>query len=300
MAQGASDAEAASVEWIANLKPYITSSSSPGYDENKYFIGSYTEEAEEMVKRQNIYLMARKDFDAYKKSGVSDKATDELEDIARKLEMELKNFEENCESMANFRLDEAERQIDRLLKRAAEEAKKIGTGDMPLPASKFALQQPLHPLGLGKLVLGGDHERVVELENKYAQLLAEDAKLVQARISENRMLPDKYSGVDAATLKAKAEEILKAKYSKAKVLRTTLISDDWKEENVLEWTDTTRTAWRHRVTRYLSAQTAGKIGKETKVYTINIGKDRRSDGSWGPLHGHVMFEDLILEENVQK
>ena len=33
---------------------------------------------------------------------------------------------------------------------------------------------------------------------------------------------------------------------------------------------------------------------------IHVGKDRRTDGSWGDLYGHVMFTDPILEENVAK
>ncbi|MGD8284074.1 MAG: hypothetical protein PVG08_08200, partial [Desulfobacterales bacterium] len=59
-------------------------------------------------------------------------------------------------------------------------------------------------------------------------------------------------------------------------------------------------ALRHRVTRSVSTQVAGKLDGETTLYTIHIAKDRRTDGSWGQLHGHIMFEDPILEKNVQK
>ena len=77
-------------------------------------------------------------------------------------------------------------------------------------------------------------------------------------------------------------------------------SADWAAESVIEWTDTTQSALRHRVTRAVSAQVAGKSGDATTLYTLHIAKDRRTDGSWGPLHGHIMFKDPILEENVQK
>ena len=149
-------------------------------------------------------------------------------------------------------------------------------------------------------LLGINDERVKMLETKYQEALALDAKLAKIRVEQTRMLPDKFGGSDLKILKNKSEEVLRKAKAGVKVLRTTVVSSDWQEENVIEWTDTSRSVLRHRITRSVSTQVAGKLNGETTLYTINIAKDRRTNGSWGQLHGHIMFEDPILEKNVQK
>ena len=114
------------------------------------------------------------------------------------------------------------------------------------------------------------------------------------------MLPDKFGGRDGKKLAAKARDVLKAAHAAAKPLRTTIISEDWKEERVVEYTDTTKTQVRYRVTRSVTAQVAGKVEDDVFLYTIHLAQDRKADGKWGLLHGHVMFTDAMLEANVKK
>ena len=40
-------------------------------------------------------------------------------------------------------------------------------------------------------------------------------------------------------------------------------------------------------------------GGSASVYTLDISKDKRSDGSFGELYGHVMYQDPILPENIK-
>ena len=114
------------------------------------------------------------------------------------------------------------------------------------------------------------------------------------------MTPDKFDGAELDDIKERAQQALKEKHPGTKILRTTVISEDWKEERVLEHTDTTKTAIRYRVTRSVSAQIAAKDDGKVSLYTMYVGKDQNSDGSWGPLKSHVMFEDPMLEENVDR
>ncbi|MBN1517198.1 hypothetical protein JXA32_11605 [Candidatus Sumerlaeota bacterium] len=299
----AADAQAAaqdSAPWIEKLQPYVAPMSHPKHDKDKYFIGGYTEDKTEMAQRMALYAQACTDYDAYEQSGVAAKATEELADIAKELKRQLDAFADECSRMANLRLDEAEQQIDHLLKRMEEEQQKGESGETPILMSKFAIETARHPLDLAKNVLGEENERVLALEKKYEQLLKTDAEMHKARVADTRMLPDKFNGDELDSLKAKAQEVLLRNYNRAKALRTTVISGDWKEENVVEWTDTSRTAVRHRITHYVSAQVAGKVDGEVKLYTIYLAKDRKSEDSWGELYGHVMFEDPMLEENVDK
>ena len=62
------------------------------------------------------------------------------------------------------------------------------------------------------------------------------------------------------------------------------------------WSDSIR----RRVTRSVSAQVAAKQGGVVQLYTVHVAKDKKSDGSWGALHGHIMFTDPMLEQHVGK
>ena len=114
------------------------------------------------------------------------------------------------------------------------------------------------------------------------------------------MIPDAFKGQELDMLKTTAAEFLRKEHPDAKVLRTTIISKDWSEERQWEYTDTSKTAIRYRITQSVTAQIAGKRGNDVFLYTIHIAKDQRSDGSWGALYGHVMFTDPMLGENVKK
>ena len=87
----------------------------------------------------------------------------------------------------------------------------------------------------------------------------------------------------------------------AKNLRATLPAADWKEENVVEWTDTTHSALRNRITRFMTAHAAAQAA-DGKVYLhrVHLAADRKSDGAWSPLYGHVMTSDWMAEKNVNK
>ena len=131
-------------------------------------------------------------------------------------------------------------------------------------------------------------------------MINKDNEHRRIRTERTFMTSDQYKGSDLKSLHEKAEAIVKKDFSDAKVLRKTVISTDWKEERVLEFTDTTQTATRYRVTRSLTAQAGAKRGSDVFLYTLHIAKDQRSDGSWGELYGHIMFTDPMLESNINK
>jgi hypothetical protein len=139
-----------------------------------------------------------------------------------------------------------------------------------------------------------------ELKEKLAALLEENEKRRTLRTERTFMLPDTYTGSDIAALKATAKAVVSKKFPAAAALRTTVVSKDWNEERVWEWTDTSKSAIRYRVTRSVSAQLAGKLQGTVFLYTIHVAQDRQTDGSWGSLHGHIMFTDPMLEKNVTK
>jgi hypothetical protein len=299
-AKAAAQAKAESDKWVAKFTPYITGPGQSGYDSERYFVASYTADQQEMAKRTIIFGKVSAEMEAYRAAGLGENATDELNLIIRDIKYALKSFEESTKSMAEVKVKEAERQIDYIITWLNKEAKKIGSKEMPLIMNRMTFESARRDLDGAASILGKNEPRVKKLEDKYSEALALDAKLAKVRVAQTRMVPDKFGGSELSALKGKAKEVLGQAKSGVKILRATVISSDWKEESVVEWTDTTRSALRHRVTRSVSAQVAGKLGSETTLYTLHIAKDRRTDGSWSQLRGHIMFEDPILEENVGK
>jgi len=149
----------------------------------------------------------------------------------------------------------------------------------------------------------------VEQGDAKLSMLQKMMKKIEERDRKNRaigaertfMIPDNYSGGDTDALRQKVEEILKKKYAKALKLRVTLPAENWKEESVVEWTDTTKTVVQHRNTRFMTTQVAAK-GADGKVYlhSIHLACNRQSDGNWGPFYGHIMWTDWMAEKNVNK
>lgn len=298
--QAEADAKTSSTLWLARLKPFTAGPGQPDHDPKKYFIGSYTEDQAEMNERARILGLVQEAMDSYDKSGFGDNATEDLQQVVRQLKYQIQSFQESFASMADVKVKNATQHMEHQLKKADAEVKKIGTDQLPLPVGNDALQTIRRDLDRAAIMLGEQEPRVAALRDQYNKLVEMNAKLVRARIAETRMVADKFGGSETKAVKAKAVEIATEKKPGLQILRTTVISPDWTEENVVEWTDTTHSAVRHRVTQAVSAQIAGKKDGETKLYTLHIARDRRSGGSWGPLYGHIMFEDAILEENVAK
>ena len=299
-AKASADAQAQSNQWIARLKPYVTGMGQPGYDSERFFVAGFTEDQQEMAKRTTIFGKVSADMEAYRASGPGNNASDELQRIVRDIEYAMTSFQESSTSMAVFKLSNAGQKIDYITQWLAKEENKVGTKDLPGSLNKMTFMDARRDLDGAANLIGAEDTRIKALEEKYQAAIQKDAQLAKARVSQTRMIDDKFTGSGLNSLKTKAQEVLASANSDVKVLRTTVVSEDWNEENVIEWTDTSRSILRHRITHSVSAQVAGKNGNETILYSIHIAKDRRADNTWSPLRGHIMFEDPILEENVDK
>jgi hypothetical protein len=49
----------------------------------------------------------------------------------------------------------------------------------------------------------------------------------------------------------------------------------------------------------VTAQVGAIKGAEAFLFTVDVSQDRKADGTWGELYGHVMFKDPILEKNIK-
>jgi hypothetical protein len=289
-----------SAAWVARLKPYVNPVGRPDHNPEKYLIPSATMEEKEMQKRLMIYAQASTDFTEYQKAALPAGKTEELQKIEEDLARNLKQFKASCGQYAENIRKEFETDLTHAQEFIKAQQSKKGADDKPLPLDKLQLKNMRDKLNYLAVLLKPDDPQLIEDNKKYDELIRQDEEVRKNAIAQTRMTADQYKGSDAEFLRKKAEEIVLKKYPQAKTPRITLISPDWKEERVLEYTDTTNSALRYRVTRSVTAQVASKQGNNVFLYTLDLSKDQRTDNSWGDIYGHIMFTDPILEENITK
>ncbi|HBK60083.1 MAG TPA: hypothetical protein DDZ84_04725 [Firmicutes bacterium] len=148
-----------------------------------------------------------------------------------------------------------------------------------------------------RLLYSAASEELRSLEADLAEAEALQAAIDAIMVESRCMKPDAFREQESAMLKKLAEDIVTKAYPGVEILRIHVVSSDWVTERVEEWTDTTKTAWRVRVTRGLTAQAAVKLEGECLLYTIFLRQDT-IDGTANPLTGHIMFTDRMLEKNL--
>ncbi len=279
-------------EWLAKLQPYVT----PG--DPKRLIASASRNSADLQARQQIYADAAATLAEYQKAEFPVGKSDELVEVEKELDQATKDFAKSCVEYAEQDLKSADDKLTYADKWLAKQEAKKDPKDPPLYMQKDQLREILDLIDSAATLIARNDPRFASLRERMAAIEQRDLAIRKARIDLTRMLPDRWKGDAMEDLKAKAVAVVGEKFSGATVLRTTLISENWKEESALESTDTTNTALRFRVTRRAIAQVAAKVGGEVWLYTLNISKDRQSDGTWGELQGHIMFTDPILEQNV--
>jgi hypothetical protein len=290
--------EGGSNAWIAKLLPYVLQRGQKGYVPEKEFVASYTEDPKDMDQRMKLYVEATNLFDEYQKAKFPEGKTDELLDLEKRLAYKLKTYNQELKMASDRYFEKAANEIKRgksNLDRNEERTKDGRT--KPILLHALVLNGIARDMAWAENLMPGDR-RIPELKKAFEALQKEQSRWREKMIESTVMISHKFNGKESDPLKKMSENIVKKKYADAKILRVNVISSDWKEERALEFTDTTRTAIRYRVTRCVTGQVAAKRGGDCFLYTTYIGKNRHSDGTWGEYYGHIMFTDRMLEKNV--
>lgn len=289
-------ANATAGEWTKRIHPYVMGPGRAEHNPDKFLMPSSTSDPQELVRRQNLCREATALLDESAKAGLAD-VPDELAEAQRQLKYAVQTFRASYAEHVERCLQDAERradEIDAFLKRQASAA----SGQAVL-LEKSQLGELRRKIDEAEGMAESGNARATTLRSRFAGLEKQDAALRQAHIEQTRMTADRYTGTDLKNLKQCAESIVAEKRPGSKILRTTLISTDWKEECVIEPTDTTRTALRFRTTRSVTAQVAAKQGASVLLHTLDLSKDLLQDRAWGPVYGHIMFSDPMIEKNVK-
>ena len=292
--------EAGSNEWIEKLKPYVLLRGQKGYVPEKEFVASYTEDPKEMDQRMKLYVDASNLFGEYQRAQFPNGKTDELLELEKKLTYKLKTYKAELKMAADRYFEKAAADIKRGKSNLDKNKERTKDGNTkPTLLHALVLSGIARDIAWAENLMPGD-SRIPELQKEFKALQKEQRRWREKMVESTVMIPHKFNGKESDALKKMAENIVKKKFSDAKILRVNVISSDWKEERALEFTDTSRTAIRYRITRSVSGQVAAKHGDDCFLYTTYMAKNRQSDGSWGQYYGHIMFTDRLLEKNVNK
>lgn len=282
--------------WVEKLGPYVQAGG------EKAFYAAYSEDQAEMAQRKALYEEIKPLYDEYLNEEFPDGKTDELERIASDLGSRLDEFPAIMDQSTDTVFATADNKLDQELDFLASNNKwESDPNEKPYVLAQDRLDQAKALVDKYAGQDGADQAKVAQLEEKYQALVQANDKRRTALTERTVMLADAFTGAEADDLKAKAVELVKKDHPDADPKRVNVISADWKEESVEEWTDTSKSAVRHRVTRSVTVQVAAVTGQGCFLYSVHVATDlNKSDSSWGPYYGNVMFIDAMLEENISK
>ncbi len=284
--------------WVGKLRQYAD----VGAGSDKYLIVGATFGEDEINRRAALLEEAKALWGEYEKAQFPLGKTAQLVQLEKDMQQKLQEMPESLRQSRALVSGDLEKEFDRVLGYLNQDT---GWRTDESKTPNIVMQRDVEPLqeALKRFAstVQPDDAKLAALRDKLAQIEKADQENRAVRAKRTYLAPDKYAGDDADALRRKVEDIVKEKVDGAKPLRITLPAAAWKEESVVEWTDTTHTALRHRITRFMTTQVAAK-SPDGKVYlhSVHLAADRQSDGSWGALYGHIMWSDWMAEENVKK
>ena len=285
-------------KWVDSFRSYV----SAGSGTDKFLVRSPMFGKDHVNRQAELFEEAKGVWAEYQKAEFPFGKTPALIDLEKEMAEAIKEMPEvirQCKALISGNI---EKEFDRVLTQLEKDTGwKTDKTKMP----RVAMKRDVDPLARAI----EEYASTVKPDDPQLASLKEKLELIHKKDQENRaicaerryMRSWKYKGSDGADIEDAAGKIVKKEFPKAKILRTTLPAADWKEERVLEYTDTTNTAVRYRTTHFMSADVAAK-GDDGKVYlhVVHVAADRTSSGNWGELYGNVKWSDWMIEENVNK
>lgn len=296
--------EKQSAEWVAKFQEYLAYSGGEGHNPAKLVFVPGTSEPEKFADAKKRYEALKKFYEEYKNTNFPNGKTWELEDIAdNKAPTRLKDFEEGFASRMGSVAMRAEGDINTAMAQLEKDnGWKSDKSIRPNLVDHKWITSITEVTEQAVTALGADDPKARQIQAKFNALVAKDKENRQIRKERTFMTPDVYTGNDINALKKKANALVKADNKEGgNPLRCTIIAENWREETVHEWTDTSRTVRRWRTTRHQTAQVAAKTSNGVRLITVALAQNKQSDGEWGQLYGNLhQGSDPMLESNVTK
>lgn len=290
--------EVSCAPWVDLLSPYVE----VGRGSPKYLVLAATMDLSEILKNEALYQEAKQAFEAYKKADFPYGKTYRLEQIEKLFEQALLEMPGYLAESRKKISDEVERRIDNVIN-YFETTTAWLKDEKAVPPIIMAIDFASLKEGVedyASKAAKGD-VKVAALRSKLQKIQDMDKANRVIWGQRNFQLRDAYKGYDIEQLKETAKLAALKDYPNAKIFHVTVTSEDWAIEDVVEFTDTTKTAIARRITRSVRAQVSLKTASgEVRLLGIYLGQNKASDGGWQKLEGHSTWEDPIAEANIGK
>ncbi len=296
--------EKQSAEWVPKFQAYLSYPGNEGHNPATLVFIPGTSEPEKFEDAKKRYEAFKKFYQEYQATKFPNGRTWKLEGLADKqAPMRLKDFEKGFASRLGSASERAVGEINQAMAylkkdngwQSDKSVKPNLLDSRRMAAINGEVQKAVTALGANSAKAG-------EIKDAFNSLVAKDKKNRQIRKERTFMKPDVYTGSDIKSLKKKAEDLVKKnKAEGGKPLRSTIIAENWREETVHEWTDTSRTVRRWRTTRHQTAQVAAKTTDGFRLITVALAQDKQSNGKWGALYGNLhQTSEPMLKSNIHK
>ena len=290
--------EARSGEWIARIEPFVRASSG---SVDRCLWWQPARAPADFEQHRRLLAEARATAEEYRAAAGGFDRTHQLEQIERDLDEAIAAAAASLDRDLETLMEAARGPIERIQGAIAGDGA-WRADEATLPSvylnrrERREIEEAMAAVEalVGPTLLEGNPD-FGALRQSWADLLAEHEGRDEARARRLRLSAETYSGPDAGEIKAAAEALVRAAYPQARVLRVSLYKNSWFEEDVVEHTDTTRTALRHRVTRWLPAQAAAEEAGRVYLHTVRLARNRQSDGTFGALYGNCEEYPVRIE-----
>jgi predicted RNase H-like HicB family nuclease len=141
---------------------------------------------------------------------------------------------------------------------------------------------------------------LLKLRSTLEELKQYNAEMRKARAERIFMSEQKYKGNDIQDIVDGCAAVLKKYYPEAVILKSSVVSEEWKEESGWKFTDSTNTESVFETVRSISVQAALAHGKEkTILHSVHVEQKKKSDGTWSAMYGNEMYSETMLHFNVK-
>lgn len=281
--------------WVDLLAPYAE----VGRGSPKLLIPSATMDSEAIKERTRLFEEAKADFAAFKKADFPHGKTHRLEQIEKLMEEKLAAMPKALEESRAMISGDIEQRLDQVINQFESNS---GWKNDESAKPPTIMARDLKPLEEAvEQFAAGNADKASALREKVAKIKEMDKANRVVWGQRTFQQKDAYSGSDLEQLKAEARQAALKTHPNAEIFHVTVTSKDWAVEDVVEFTDTTRSALRRRITRSLRGHVSLKTAAgETWLQGIYLGQDKQSDGTWGKLQGHTTWTDPMAEANIGK
>ena len=295
--------EKQSAEWVPKFQAYLAYSTSEGHNPAKLVFVPGTSEPEKFDDAKKRYEAFKNFYEEYKNTDFPNGKTWKLEDLADNIApTRLEDFEKGFADRLGSASEGAENKINSAMAYLEKDnGWRSDKSIRPNLLDHKRMTSIREETKNAVTALGANDPKAKQIQADFDALVAKDKENRQIRKERTFMTPDVYTGKDIKELKKKAQALVKSNNKEGgKPLRCTIIAENWREETVHEWTDTSKTAQRWRTTRHQTAQVAAKTSDDVRLITVALAQDKQSDGKWGPLYGNLhQYSDPMLESNVK-